>query len=308
MTFMGQLFLKLSDITLSLPGFVLNVQKKQLRTMLNNYFQHQAQLIDIESNFQCPDECDAPGCRKADIIVEVTLFDLIKLGRYLNIPVSHLYSQHCRLGLMVYNDNVRYMNLLIKMKKPCLFLSGNQCGVHDVKPLSCRLFPELYQIQGQLPELAKKPLFHSFPCVKNPIAVSEARTKAVRRLQRMSLQEQALSYDYLFDTPNFIILKKHLRKELRQSHPKHRRLSLEDYDNLLIKLLKSYGFIDNVKEKISRLDIESVIICLFEKLNDRVMMEDLMEKVVQPKVVHRLKRDGIKQLKRSVHSPAICFM
>jgi len=276
--------------------------------MLNNYFQDQTHLIDIESNFRCPDDCNAPGCRKANIIVEITLFDLIKLGQFLDTSVSHLFSQHCYLGLIVHEDNIRFMKLLIKMKKPCLFLSGNQCDVHDAKPLSCRLFPELYQIQGVLPELSKKPLFHSFPCLKKPIVVSEMRKKALTKLEKMSLQEQALSYAYLFGIPNFIIIKKHLRKKLRQRHPKNRRLSLEDYDNLLMRQLKSYGFIDNVKEKISRLDIESEIINLFEKLNDHVMMEDLMEKMVQPGVVHRLIKDGIKQLKRSIQPPAICFM
>jgi hypothetical protein len=43
-------------------------------------------------------------------------------------------------------------------------------------------------------------------------------------------------------------------------------------------------------------------------LSDRAMMEHLMEKMVRPVVVHRFKRDNIKQLKRSLHPPAICFM
>jgi Fe-S-cluster containining protein len=276
--------------------------------MLNSYFQHQTKLINTDCNFRCPDDCNAPGCRKPGIIVEVTLFDLIKLGRFLNTPVSRLFSQNCRLGLTACKYNIRYMNLLIKMKKPCRLLSGDQCSVHDVKPLSCILFPELYQVQGVLPELSKKPLFHSFPCMKKPVVVSQTRKKAISKLEKMSLQEQALSYAYLFGMPNFIIDKKHLRKKLRQIHPKHRKLFLQDYDNLLNNLLKSYSFSESVKEKISRLNTESEINNLLEKLNDRVMMEDLMEKMVQPEVVHRLKEDGIKQLKRSVRPPEICFM
>jgi hypothetical protein len=61
-------------------------------------------------------------------------------------------------------------------------------------------------------------------------------------------------------------------------------------------------------EKISGLDAESEIKNLFEALRDRVMMEYLLEKMVQPVVIHRLERDDIKQLKRSLHPPAICFM
>ena len=276
--------------------------------MLNSYFQHQTKLFNTDCNFRCPDDCNAPGCRKTGIIVEVTLFDLIKLGRFLNTPVSHLFSQHCCLGLTVCKYNIRYMNLLIKMKKPCRFLSGDQCSVHDVKPLSCILFPELYQVQGLLQELSIKPLFHSFPCMKKPVVVSETRKKAIRKLEKLSLQEQALSYAYLFGIPNFIIDKKQLRKKFRQIHPKHRKLFLQDYDNLLNNLLKSYSFIESVKEKIFRLDTESEINNLLEKLSDRIMMENLMEKMVQPVVVHRLKKDGIKQLKRSIHPPEIFFM
>jgi len=128
-----------------------------------------------------------PGCRKADIIVEVTLFDLIRLVRFLTTPVSDLFSQYCHLGLMICEDNIRYKKLLNK-------------------------------------------------------------------------------------------------------------------------LLKSYSFIESVMKKMSRLDAESEIKNLFEKLSDRDMMEHLMEKMVRPVVVHRLERNDIKQLKRSLHPPAICFM
>ena len=276
--------------------------------MLNNYFQHQAHIFDIECNFRCPDDCNAPGCRKVDIIVEVTIFDLIRLGRFLNTPAYHLFSQYCHLGLMICEDNIRYKRLLIKMKKPCLFLSENQCVVHDAKPLNCKLFPELYHIKGVLPKLSKNPLFYTFPCLKEPIVISEKRIKALTKLRRMSLREQALSHEYLFGVPSFVIDEKPLRKKLRRNHPKHQNISLQDYDNLLNKLLKSYSYIENVLEKISRLDAESERKNLFEKLSDHVIMEHLMEKMVRPVVVHRLERNDIKQLKRSLHPPAICFM
>jgi hypothetical protein len=137
----------------------------------------------------------------------------------------------------------------------------------------------------------------------------------------MSSLEQALSHAYLFGVPSFIIDEKPLRKKLRRSHSKHQNLSLQDYDNLLNNLLKSYRFIESVMEKISGLDAASEIKNLFEKLSDRVMMEYLLEKLsdrvmmeyllekmVRPVVIHRLERDDIKQLKRSLHPPAICFM
>jgi Fe-S-cluster containining protein len=274
--------------------------------MLNNYFQHQTDIARIECNFRCPADCDAPGCRKPDIIVEVSLFDLIRLDRFLNTPVSHLFSEYCHLGLMIIKDNIRYKRLLIKMKKPCLFLSGNQCVVHYAKPLNCRLFPEHYHIKGLAKKLSKNPLFFSFPCISKSIDISEKRKDALKRLKRMSLSEQALSYAYLFGVPSYVIDEKSLRKRLRQSHSKPRTMSLQAYDNLLNKFLKSYPFIENATKKISRLDSESEIKNLFDKLSNRVMMEHLMEKMDRPAIVHRLKRDDIKQLNRSLYPPAIC--
>jgi len=196
----------------------------------------------------------------------------------------------------------------MKMKKPCHFLSGNQCAVHDAKPLNCILFPEIYHIKGLLPKLSKNPLFYTFPCLKKSIVISEKRIKVLKKLRRMSSQEQALSYAHLFGVPSFIIDEKPLRKKLRRNHPKQRNLSLEDYDNLLDEMLKSYSFMDSVMEKISKLDAESEKQHLFEKLSDRVMMKCLMEKMVRPVVIHRFKRDDIKQLKRSLHPPAIYFI
>jgi Fe-S-cluster containining protein len=276
--------------------------------MLNNYFQHQSHIVDMDCDFRCPDDCSAPGCRKVGIVVEVTLFDLIRLGRFLDTPVSKLFSQHCHLGLIVRKTNINHMNLLIKMKKPCIFLSGTQCEVHEDKPLSCKLFPELYHIQGLLPELSKKPLFHSFPCLKKTIVVSEKRKEALKKLNRMRLREQALSYAYLFGMPKFIIDKRPLRKKLHQIHSKHRRLSIQDYDNLLVKQIEMSGFIENVAEKISGLDTKAEIKNLFEKLNDGVMMEDLMKKTICSTVVHRLEKNNIKKIKGSLIPPATCFI
>jgi len=209
---------------------------------------------------------------------------------------------------MIYEDNIHYKRLLIKMKKPCLFLSGNRCAVHDAKPLNCILFPELYHIKGVLPEISKNPLFNTFPCLKKPIDISAKRIKALKKLRRMSSQEQALSYTYLFGAPSFIIDEKPLRKKLGRRHPKIGDLSLQGYDSLLNELLESYSFIEGVMGKISRLDAESEIKELFEKLRNRVMMKCLLEKMVRPVVVHRFERDGIKQLKRGLHPPAIYFV
>jgi len=124
----------------------------------------------------------------------------------------------------------------------------------------------------------------------------------------MSMQEQALSHDYLFGIPSFIVCAKPFKKKLRRIHPKKKLFSLKDYDNILNKTLKAFGFFESVFEKISRLDTMPGMKHIIEKLNDRVMMTHLMEKMVQPGIVHKLERRHFKKLKRSLLSPAIYFM
>jgi Fe-S-cluster containining protein len=280
----------------------------QIPTLLDNYFQRQADISDIEGNFRCPEDCNAPGCSMTDIIVDVTLFDLIRLSRDLTTRVSHLFSQYCQLGLMVCEDNIRYKRLVIKMKKPCLFLSGNRCIVQGSKPLSCILFPEFYQVKGLLPKLSQKPIFNSFPCLKKPITISENRKNALKKLKKMHLQEQTLSHDYLFGVPSFIVCAKPLTKKLRRRHPGKIKFFLKDYDNILNKTLKASGFFESVFEKISRFDTMAGTKHIFEKLNDRVTTTHLMEKMIRPGVVHKLERHHIKKLKRSLLSPAMYQM
>ena len=276
--------------------------------MLNDYFRHQADLSALECRLHCPDECTAPGCWMADVIVEVTLFDLIRLSWLLNTRVSYLFSQYCWLGLITSEDNVRYKRLGIKMKKPCHFLSGNRCIVHGSKPLSCVLFPEIYQVKGLMPQLSKKPIFNSFPCLKKALDISENRKKSLKKLRRMNTREQALSHDYLFGIPSFIVCTKPLKKELRRRHPKKRLFSLKDYDILLNETLEATGFLERVFEKTSRLDTMAGIKHVIEKFNDRALMTHLAEKMVRPGVVHRLERHHIKRLKRSLLSPATYFL
>ena len=276
--------------------------------MLNEYFRHQAQIFSTESNFRCPDDCNAPGCWMENVIVETTLFDLIRLSRSLNTPVSYLFSQYCRIGLATCEENIRYKRLLVKMKKPCPFLFSNRCLVHDAKPLSCVLFPEYYQIKGLLPELSQKPLFHAFPCLKKPVAVSGKRYTALIKLRKINSFEQVLTHDYLFNIPHFIIDAKPLTKELRRNHPKTCRFSLRDYDKVLDEILNSLNFSKRIVKKIIRLDTVAGVRDLFEQRCDHVRMEGLMRKATQPNVVYKLKRHHIKSYKRNLHSPEVPFI
>jgi len=227
---------------LNLPDFVPNVQIKHLLTMPDRYFQYQAGLAETKSDFQCPKECDAPGCWMDDINVEVTLFDLVRLSLDLNTPVSDLFFRHCHIGLGVFEINPRYKRLLVKLKKPCPFLKETRCEVHGSKPLSCILFPEYHYIKGLLTELAKRPAFDRFPCLREEIIVSDKRSKALKELKKMGNREEALSSYLLFDAPSFIIDSKPLTRLLKKENPKKEPFTIRDYSRLVHEKLKPTGF------------------------------------------------------------------
>jgi Fe-S-cluster containining protein len=275
--------------------------------MMESYFQHQTDLAKQECKMQCPDDCSAPGCRLAEVIVEATLFDLIRLSLVLNTPVSSLFLQHCHLGLQSCEQNHSYHRLLIKLKKPCHFLEKTRCAVHGSKPLACVLFPEYHQVKGLAPELVKGPIFRKFPCLKGDILISDQRSTALKMLRKMSNREEALSGFFLFETPHYIIDSKPLTKQLKKENPNKKPIALKAYDRLINAKLKPTGLFDSINAKISRLDTRAGMESLFEKLADDELMKPLLEKRASPEIVYKLKGNSLKRLKRRLQPSEFYF-
>lgn len=276
--------------------------------MIETYFQYQVKLAETESSLECPEDCNAPGCWMGDVIVEVSLFDLIRLGQVLNTPVSTLFFNHCYLGLQTCEFNPRYQRLVIKLKKPCHFLEKSRCAVHGFKPLNCLLFPEYHQIIGQWPKLAENRVFRSFPCIKSGITVSDERKRALKKLGRISSRQEACSYDFLLGLPSFIIDSKPLTRQLKQACHKDRTVTLKDYERLLEKKLESTGLLDIIVTKISQLDTRKSTERLIETVQDDVLMEPLLATKNCPEVVHSIKDKQFKRLKRKVQQPEVAFI
>ena len=276
--------------------------------MIERYFQYQADLAVTESNMLCPEDCDAPGCRMADVIVEVSLFDLIRLSLALNTPVSSLFLNHCHFGFQSCELNPRYLSLLIKLEKPCHFLQKSRCKVHGFKPLNCVLFPEYHQIIGLIPELSKRPVFNRFPCLKSEIAVSDKRSEALKKLRKMSSREEALSCYFLLGIPSFIIDSKPLAKQLKRSGLKSKSFSIPDYDRLLKEELKTIGLFDGIMDKVALLDTRQQMESFFSQLEDKTLIRSLLEKMAKPEIVFRVDGNRLKPMKKHLQRPEIIFM
>jgi len=275
--------------------------------MIASYFQRQAELARRECNMRCPDDCSAPGCWMADVVVEVNLFDLIRLGLALKTTVSSLFIYHCYLGYQTFENNPRYQRLLIKLKKPCSFLQKAGCTVHESKPLNCVLFPEYHQIKGLLPELRRDPIFRKFPCMQGDIFISDERGGVLKKLRQMSRKEEALSGYMLFDTPAFIIDTKPLARQLKKNNPTDQATTRQDYDRLLSETLEPTGIFSGVKDKIFQLDARAGMESVFEKLGDDALMQPLLEKINSQEFVYRLKGKDLKRLRRRIQPPDVIF-
>ena len=276
--------------------------------MLDSYFQYQGSLAETESDFHCPEECDAPGCWMEDINIEVTLFDLIRLSLDLNTPVSDLFFHHCHIGLEVFEINRRYKRLLVKLKKPCPFLKETRCGVHGSKPLNCILFPEYHYIKGLFSELAEQPAFDRFPCLKEEIIVSEKRSRALEKLKKMGGREEALSYYFLFGGPSFIMDSRPLTRLLKKENPQKESFTMRDYDKCVHERLKPAGFFDNIEKKINMLNELPGITRLFDQLSNGTLMLPLVEEMAKPETVFKIEGNQVKRLKRYLQPPEVIFM
>jgi Fe-S-cluster containining protein len=273
--------------------------------MLDSYFEYRDYLSGLECNFLCVEDCNAPGCWMTDVIVEVTFFDLIRLSLAYNNPVSILFSHYCHIGLQDCEQNPRYKRTVVKLKKPCHFLQEAICKVHESKPLSCTLFPEIHQVNGLKHELVRCQIFCKFPCLNDKIVVSNKRSKALKKLKKMSIKERAISYYLLFETPSFIIDPKPISRQLKRENQK---LSVQDYERLIVAKLKSTGLFDGIMDEFVKLDTRHGVESLFEKLQDDALMRPLLEKMVRPEFIHRLKGDQVKRLRRNLQRPEVAFM
>jgi Fe-S-cluster containining protein len=266
--------------------------------MPERYFQYQSGLAASERHMRCPEDCDAPGCWMAEVVVGATLFDLIGLSLALNMPVSSLFLNYCRFGFQSNEFNPRYLRVLVKLNKPCPFFQKARCTVHRYKPLNCVLFPEYHQIAGLLPELVNRPVFKKFPCLKSKIHVSNTRSRTLKKLKKMQSREDALSCYFLFGTPSFIIDARSLTKQLKKSGLKNQSFSQRFFYRKLYETLKLTGCFDGILDKVTRLDSRQEMERLFSQLENQTFVKSLLGKRRRPEILFRIDGNRLKPVKR----------
>ena len=126
-------------------------------------------------------ECDGACCRNK-FQVEVTVFDLIDLGRATGHTPRDVFDKYCNIAPNAHDtdrmgDNVDEIEPVVSLKMPCALRNGGKCDVYSERPFVCMGFPEVFL----LPESCTMPVNVSeYPCLmsQKPFdidAVREAR-------------------------------------------------------------------------------------------------------------------------------------
>lgn len=166
---------------------------------LTNYFQTRAHLASAHANFRCDPACSRPGCKNPDMLVQVSIVDLLGIAMHLEEPVSTVYRRYCSLGLFP-DERIDWIRVVaLKLKKICPFLENDLCGIYPVRPLPCILFPEYLMAEGKFPAYAGNDYFRNFLCLQGPLLLAPERAQIMSRIKKMWLKENLISSFYLFN-------------------------------------------------------------------------------------------------------------
>jgi Fe-S-cluster containining protein len=166
---------------------------------LTAYLQTRANLANHGSDFHCEPACTRPGCKNNDIVVPVSLVDLMGAAHRQSESVWATYQRYYGLGLLPTEHNEWIRKVSLRLNKPCPFLENDGCSIYPVRPLACIMFPEYLVGAGRFELEAGRKEFRDFFCLRRPLVLSPERAEVVRRLQKMWEREMLLSSFYLFN-------------------------------------------------------------------------------------------------------------
>jgi Fe-S-cluster containining protein len=162
------------------------------------YLHQRASLAPFQSDFQCDAACTRPGCKNQDVLVPVSLIDLVGAARYRGESVAETFKNNYSLGL-ISNDRGEWLRLVtLRLQKPCPFLENDRCSIYPVRPLPCILFPEYLVPAGSFETTARKEMFKDYLCLQHALPLSPERVEVIAQLRSMLARESLTSSFYLF--------------------------------------------------------------------------------------------------------------
>jgi Fe-S-cluster containining protein len=165
---------------------------------LTGYLRTRAHLASQGSDFHCDPACTRPGCKNPEMLVPVSIVDLLGAAGQLGEPVATVYRRYYSLGVFPNERNDWIRVVALRLQKPCTFLKNDLCGIYSVRPLPCILFPEYLAAEGKFEAEARKEHFRDYLCFQAPLLLSPERAGIMVRLKQMWTRETLISSFYLF--------------------------------------------------------------------------------------------------------------
>ena len=241
---------------------------------VNGYIENRARLFNRDSEFSCPDQCNRFGCKDERLHVTVSIVDIIATSLLTREKTSHLFGAHYKIGISPMDENPWIQRFVLELKKPCPFLDGKDCGIYEGRPITCALFPEAFFLfpggEGGL----DKGKFGHYPCLREPLVLSEKRRSHLIELMEMARREALLTEFYLFgfspfsvDLRNSVIDLMEVSRDISGSIGDAERpyeIPHEAFEKTLVHKLGNGGYLSKINAKVNELNNTRGIEALYE--------------------------------------------
>ncbi|MFQ5841196.1 MAG: YkgJ family cysteine cluster protein [Thermodesulfobacteriota bacterium] len=253
---------------------------------VNGYIENRTRLFKRDSEFSCPDQCNRFGCKDEGLHISVSIVDLVAASLQTGEKTSDLFRAHYKIGASPMEENPWIQRFVLELKKPCPFLTGKDCGIYGGRPITCALFPEAFFLFPEGEGGLDDGKFGHYPCLQEPLVLSEKRRSHLIKLMEMSRREALLTEFYLFgfspfsiDLRNSVIDLMEVSRDISGSIGDGERpykIPHEAFEKILVRRLGNGGYLSGIDSKVDELNSTSGIEALLEikEWTDLVVADD----------------------------------
>ena len=253
---------------------------------LRGYIENRTRLFNLDSEFSCPHWCNRFGCEDERLRVSVSIVDLVAASLVIGEKASHLFLSHYKIGASPMDENPWIQRFVLELKKPCPFLVGKDCGIYGGRPITCALFPEAFFLSPGQKGGFNKAKFGHYPCLWEPLVISEKRRSHLIELMEMARREAFLTEFYLFGFSPFSVDLRNSAMDVMEASrdisgnigdgARPYEVPHEAFEEILVRRLGRGGYLLEIYSKVEGFNSPRGIEALYEikELTDSVATSD----------------------------------
>ncbi|MBS3107650.1 YkgJ family cysteine cluster protein [Candidatus Woesearchaeota archaeon] len=159
-------------------------------------------------------DCEKLCCKDSMMPIEVQLEDLKLIAKEKKLTLDKAFDIYCRIAPFTVQPPSLY-RVGIALKNPCAFL-GDGCKIYDIRPSTCRLFPENVAAD----EKRKESMQNRYPCVLD----AKVDAKELEKLKNKIEKDKEETDKKIFSSKLFLIELKHYKNESLRLHASMKEL------------------------------------------------------------------------------------